>query len=112
MARLLVDNHSFGDGLLSLELEGPVDLRTVPGLRKRLLGTVRKRTIKGVLIDLSRVSSLDTSGVAMLVEIWRALGGSDGVIRLTGLSDNARRLIHLARLDQVFVIRDDPRVRI
>jgi anti-anti-sigma factor len=107
MVQPLSENCSVGEGILSIELEGPVDLMAVPRLRKRLLATVRKNEVNEIHIDFSRVTLLDTSGVAMLVEIWRSLAGRNGVVRLTGLGENARRLIHLARLDQIFAIKDD-----
>jgi anti-anti-sigma factor len=101
------ENRVLGAGTLTISLEGPVDMETVPGLRKRLLEAAGKRALREVHLDFSRVTFLDTSGVAMLVEIWRASANRDGQVRLSGLSDNARKLIELARLDQIFVITDD-----
>lgn len=88
-------------------LEGPVDLTTVPGLRHHLLGCAKKRETKELSVDMGRVTQLDTAGVALLVELWRCLARRGGRLRLSGLSENARRLLHLAGLDQVLQIEDD-----
>lgn len=100
------ESHAIREGIISVRLEGPVDLTTVPGIRKRLLGYARKREGKEMHIDLSRVTLLDTAGLAMLVETWRCLGRRSGLLYLTGLNGNARRMVELARLDQVFRIED------
>ena len=99
---------SLRDDVFSIQLEGPVDLRTVPAIRRVLLSPAKKREINEICVDFSRVTALDTSGVAMLVEIWRGLAQRNGVLRLSGLTENAKRLIQLARLDQLFEMRDDP----
>ncbi len=100
------------EGIFSTHLQGAVAMRTVPGIRKALLGVARKSGIKEIRIDFSRVTMLDTAGVAMLVEIWRGLARRGGTLRLTGLSEHARRLIQLARLEQIFEVRDDSEGRV
>ena len=101
------ENGSLREGIFSIQLHGPVAMATVPEIRKVLLGAAKKRAVKEIRIDFSRVSRLDTSGVAMLVETWRGLARRGGALRLSGLSENAKRLIQLARLDQIFEIRDE-----
>jgi len=99
--------HSFRDGRLLIQLDGPLDMKTVPEIRRTLLGAAKRREVKEIQVDFSRVTILDTSGVAMLVEIWRGLARKDGLLRLNGLSESARRLVQMARLDRVFAIVDD-----
>jgi anti-anti-sigma factor len=83
-------------------------MRTVPGIRRTLFGHARKREIREIHLDFSRVTILDTSGVAMFVEIWRCLAQKGGVLRLSGLSSNARRLMRMARLEELFDLCEDP----
>jgi anti-sigma B factor antagonist len=111
MTQSLFENQSFQEGILSVQLEGPVDMMTVPTIRQTLLGFARRKKIKELHVDFSRVTLLDTSGVAMLVEVWKGLAREGGVLRLTGLSEQARRLMQLARLDHVFEIGNDPKGR-
>jgi anti-sigma B factor antagonist len=88
----------------SIKLEGPFDRRTSPEIRKKLLRVIRQESPHEVEIDLSGVSSMDTAGVAVLVEVLKSVSETGGELRLTGLNKNAARIIHLARLDQVFKI--------
>jgi stage II sporulation protein AA (anti-sigma F factor antagonist) len=106
------EDDALRDGIFSMQLRGPVAMATVPEIRKLLLGAAKKRTVKVIRLDFSRVTILDTSGVAMLVETWRGLARRGGALRLSGLSENARKLIQLAGLDQIFEIRDDPGSRL
>lgn len=92
--------------MVCIPLEGPVDLTTVPGIRNQLLGYAKKRETKELAVDMVKVTQLDTAGVAMLVELWRCLTRRGGKLRLSGLSENGKRLLHLAGLDQILKIED------
>jgi anti-sigma B factor antagonist len=107
MTRSLTEHHTFRDGIYSIQLEGKVNMMTVPRIRKALLISTKRNDVVEVCVDLSRVTELDTAGVAMLVEVWRGLAGRAAALRLAGLSRQARRLIQLARLDHVFEVVDD-----
>jgi len=82
--------------------EGDVDIHTSPDARKVLLECVGRKM--PVLVDLSRVSYIDSSGIASLVESLQTArkGGSD--LALVSVSEAALRVLQLARLDKVFSI--------
>ncbi|HER26420.1 MAG TPA: anti-sigma factor antagonist [Rhodospirillales bacterium] len=84
--------------------EGDVDIHTSPDARKVLLDCVGRKS--PVLVDLSQVSYIDSSGIASLVEALQTArkGGSD--LALVAVSDAALRVLQLARLDKVFSIYD------
>jgi anti-sigma B factor antagonist len=56
-----------------------------------------------IVIDLSRVTLIDSSGLGVLVSILKKIG-EKGEIRLCGLRDNIKSLFQLTRLDKVFAI--------
>jgi len=82
--------------------EGDIDIHTSPDARKVLLDCVGSKM--PVLVDLSKVSYIDSSGIASLVEALQTArkGGSD--LALVSVSDAALRVLQLARLDKVFAI--------
>jgi len=82
--------------------EGDVDIHTSPDARKVLLECVARKM--PVLVDLSKVNYIDSSGIASLVESLQTArkGGSD--LALVSVSDAALRVLQLARLDKVFSI--------
>lgn len=85
-----------------IALEGSLDFNTVPYLRKNLLKALRAISAPAVELDFSRVTKVDTSGIAMLVELNRIAVSKGGEVSLRGMNDQARRMMRLARLDQIF----------
>ncbi len=53
------------------------------------------------IIDFTEVTKVDSSGLAMLVELWQLLTDRRAGLELRGLSENALRLMRLAQLDQL-----------
>lgn len=85
-------------------LKGDVDLESSPVARKVLLDCIKSKG--GVLVDMSEVSYIDSSGVASLVESLQAAKSEGGAFALVSVSESAMRVLELARLDKVFPIFD------
>ncbi|EEW26661.1 STAS domain-containing protein [Rhodobacter ferrooxidans] len=56
-----------------------------------------------VLLDLSRVSFLDSSGLGAVVAVMKALG-PDRKLELAGLTPTVQKVFRLTRMDSVFTI--------
>lgn len=93
------------NGKLVVTLEGSVDLEHAPELRRTLLACVDRRM--GLVVDLTGVEYIDSSGIANLVEALQAAqqGGAD--FDLVAVAGQVMRVLRLARLDKVFRIHDD-----
>ena len=89
-------------GVAVVSLSGDVDLESSPAVRAALLDCVGMK--RGVLVDMSAVSYIDSSGVASLVEAFQTARKSDTRFALVEVSEAAMRVLELARLDQVFSI--------
>jgi len=83
-------------------LEGEVDLSCSPDARQSILNVLEQN--KSLLIDLEKVSYIDSSGVASLVEGYQTAKKQSLKFGLVGISDAAMSVLKLARLDQVFPI--------
>jgi len=83
-------------------LKGDVDLESSPAAREILLKSVDGAGT--VLVDLSSVTYIDSSGVASLVEALQAAKRNGGKFALVAASDPTRRVLELARLDKVFTM--------
>jgi len=88
-----------------IHLEGNVDLEHSPDIRKVLLGAVDEG--QSVLVDLSQVNYIDSSGIACLIEALQIARNHGADLGLISVSTQAMRVIELARLDMVFRIHDD-----
>jgi anti-sigma B factor antagonist len=86
-----------------IECTGEVDLYTSPKLREALLKEmVGAQT--NVLINMSGVSYIDSSGIATLVEGLQLSQRTQTRFGLFGLRPNAKSVLELARLTKVFSI--------
>lgn len=85
---------------LVVSLEGDVDLQNSPAVRKILLAAVDRR--RPVVVDLSAVAYIDSSGIAALVEALQRSRTNGIELVLASVSGAALRVLQLARLDTVF----------
>ena len=99
-------NHAVREeqGTQIVSFEGEVDLEHSPKAREVLLGCVNRQ--KDVLVDLSAVSYIDSSGVASLVEAYQSSRQKGIKFALVSVNPAALRVLELARLDKVFTIHD------
>ncbi len=85
-----------------IALSGEVDMYYSPQARKQILRALKHK--QPVLVDLSDVQYIDSSGVASLVEGYQLARTDDLEFALVGVSEAAMRVLQLARLDKVFPI--------
>lgn len=94
------------DGSVLVSPEGDVDLHRSPSLRDQLRKAAAKRP-KRLVVDLSAVPYMDSSGVATLVEAMQITRKQSTALALCGLQDRVRSIFEIARLDMVFRIYPD-----
>jgi anti-sigma B factor antagonist len=83
-------------------LSGDVDLHSSPRAREAILDCLKQK--KALLVELSAVSYMDSSGVASLVEGYQTARKQSLEFGLVAVSQAAMNVLKLARLDQVFPI--------
>ena len=93
------------DGRLIVALEGEIDLEQAGAVRRVLLDSLKKG--RNVLVDLSKVTYIDSSGIASLVEGLQVARKQKNDLILVAVSQRVRRVLELARLDKVFAIHAD-----
>jgi anti-sigma B factor antagonist len=88
-----------------LTLSGSVDIYTSPELRGELKVALEKEAPR-ILVDMGKVSFVDSSGLATLIEALQRMKVYGGKLRLCSLSANVLGVFQLANLDSIFEIRD------
>ena len=86
-----------------MPLEGEIDLHVSQGIAASLK-TLTDAKPPTLVVDLSRVSYIDSSGLAVLIEAMQNVGAYGGKFALAGLQEGVRPIFEIARLDQVFRI--------
>ena len=89
-----------------LSLEGEIDLHVSPRVSISLRQIIEKKP-KQLVVDLSRVTYLDSSGLALLIESMQNVEKYGGKFAVVGVQETVRAIFDIARLDQVFRIFPD-----
>ncbi len=89
-----------------IPLEGEIDLHVSPRIAVNLNAAVKDKP-SNLVVDLSRVSYIDSSGLAVLIEAMQNVDKYGGKFALVGLQENVKPIFEIAKLDQVFRIFPD-----
>ena len=89
-----------------LPLDGEIDLHVSLSVAASLAKMIEKKPGK-IIVDLSRVTYIDSSGLAALIEAMQNVEQYGGQFVLAGLQESVRVIFEIARLDQVFQIFPD-----
>lgn len=93
-------------GVPVVRLYGEVDLGTIPRVEEAFAEAVAlKDGIPGLVLDLSEVTFMDSTGISALVGQRKGLGGGELWLVLGG--GGARRTMEIAGIDSVFRIVPD-----
>ena len=88
------------DGVVVYQVNGEINISTSPVLKKQFEQQVPKK----IVVDLEKVSYVDSSGLATLVEILKKTKGQGGSLALAGLSEKVKSLFEITKLDKLFVV--------
>lgn len=93
-----------GGALVVTAMEDRIDAAGAILFKERMrdaVGTAARR----VVLDLSRVTFVDSSGLGAIVAVMKLMG-PDRRLELAGLTPNVQKVFRLTRLDGVFTIHD------
>lgn len=85
-----------------IALRGDVDLHCSPQAREQILKFLGDK--RHVMVDLSAVEYIDSSGIASLIEGYQLARRQKLQFGLIGVSDAAMQVLKLARLDKILPI--------
>jgi len=86
-----------------LKIEGTLDAVTAPELRT-IVDELVTETRKEVVLELSALRLIDSSGVGVIVSLFKRIRANGGQVRIVGLRDQPRAIFRLLRLDRVFPV--------
>ncbi len=89
------------------DLSGDIDFANSPKVRDSVLREIRECHTPRVLVNLSQVRYMDSSGVASLIEGLKASRDLGSRFILVGLSKSTRDVLQLSRLIKVFEVYDN-----
>jgi len=84
-----------------LQIDGSLDALTAPDLKPVVERLVSERR-RSVILELSSLRLIDSSGVGVIVSLLRRIRDHGGQLRIVGLRDQPRAIFRLLSLDRVF----------
>ncbi len=89
-----------------ISVDGEIDMSSSPELRNALLPYFEK-DLAGIVVDLSGVSYMDSSGIATMIEGLQWSTNNEKKFILAGLTDKVMDVFVLTNLNNVFTFSED-----
>jgi len=94
-----------GENVVAI-LTGEIDMHRAPQVTNAI-GSLLESRPRRVIIDLSEVSYMDSSGVGTLVHLFRQVKANESKLVLVGPGRRVRSIFEITRLDEFFTICED-----
>ena len=85
----------------TLAIRGSLDINTAPQLGDEVDRIISEKP-SSVIVDLSGLDLIDSSGVAALVKLYKGVRASGGAVTISGARDQPLAIFKLLRMDKVF----------
>jgi anti-sigma B factor antagonist len=95
-----IDSHEIRPAVTALRLDGRLNLVSAPQLKAAVTTAVQDGYPR-VVVDLSAVTFLDSSGLGALIAGLKATRQAGGDLRMTGANEQVRTVLRLTNLDRV-----------
>ena len=89
-----------------VEPSGDVDFYNSSVMRERF-GDLIKQKRKAIVVNLARVTYIDSSGLATLIELMQKMHKYSGKLKLSGLNQTVKDTFEVSKLIDVFSIYPD-----
>jgi len=106
MSDLTVSTHE-ERGVIVVDLAGKIAIGETSQQLHSELRSLAEAGNKNILINLSNVKTIDSSGLGTLVAGYTTVERAGGQLKLTSLSDKASELMTITKLYTVFEVFDD-----
>lgn len=101
-----IESVGGSDDRLVVRLHGPLSHERSADTQAELVHLLAQRQAKSLVLNLTDVPHMDSSGIAVLLVARRRLGNTPGCVTLVGLSDTMLGLLRAVKLDPLFHLAD------
>lgn len=89
------------DHEITLTVRGSLDINTAANLAEEIDKIIATK-MKRIVVDLSQLDLIDSSGVAALVKLYKGVRSTGGGVTMSGARDQPLAIFKLLRMDKVF----------
>lgn len=94
------------DSALTIVLSGEIDHHGAREMMAQLDEAIAERLPARLVLDLSGVTFMDSSGIAVLLRALRQMGRTGGALRVTNIPTQARRVLDAAGVGRLITLED------
>lgn len=92
---------------LILSVSGNIVLEDTTKLKEHIEQYIEDASISGIIINCENVKFIDSSGLGLIVSIYKTLKKMEKQFALTSLSDRTMEIFTLTKLDNILMIAPD-----
>lgn len=97
---------SYHDSCLVATLKGDLDIASVPRVRAEMEAALLQPGRKNLVLDLSGVTFMDSSGLGFLLGRYRLLSEQGGKVAVAGARAQVRRVLDLSGLAKIMPVTE------
>lgn len=90
-----------------ISVDGEVDLYNVGELKKAIFDVIDDDEAESLVIDMSKINYMDSSGIGALVAGKKKMKANDGKFGLLSITEDVLNILKLATLDKFFTIYEN-----
>lgn len=92
------------DQIIVINVEGDIALTGTTELRAYIKPLIEDNTIADLLLNFEKVSTIDSSGIGMIVQIFKLLTEKQKRLIITNLNDRCYDVFSLTRLNKIITL--------
>jgi anti-sigma B factor antagonist len=100
-----VDQEQTTQGLL-IRLIGEMDMSNVDDARKPILAAMGEDGYKSVVVDLSELEFIDSTGIRLLLEAQAASNADSNRLSFRGVRDEVAQVLRVTGVDETINLKD------
>ena len=98
--------YGLADGIAVVQVTGEVDVASCWVLRDSLLRIVTDEGFRGLVVNLAGVRFIDSTGIGVLVGVWRAVRATTSQLVLAAPTPRVRHVLDTAGLTKILPVHD------
>ncbi len=96
--------HKFDDGVLEVKLMGEIDHHSAVNVRSEIDGLIFELRPKKVVLDLSEISFMDSSGLGLIMGRYALIKDFGGTLSLRAPTVAVMKILSLAGMERMIKI--------
>lgn len=100
----MIFSHKIENSICVVAIEGNIALDGVNEAKAFLKPHIENTEIKGIVINFEKVNFIDSSGIGLIVSIFKTMQQKEGKFAITNLSKKNEEIFTITRLNKILDI--------